>query len=242
MTALYQAHALGLIRLAVVMLGDRPAAEDAVQEAFCGLYRRWHSLSDTGQGAELRAVQRDQRLPDGTAPPPRPAPGENRGMTETTIGLLHPGEMGAAVGKCLVGRRAPGAVGTRGTGRGDQGARRGRGADRGSAGGDRHSFGCHCLGLPAARCSGRGPAGGRVRAASTWTPTRSRRRRRGRSRRSSRRAGPATWTAGSSGLPRWRRGSPGCTCPGRAPRRYRRCSAAPTWTRGWCRRRARRRR
>jgi hypothetical protein len=31
------------------MLGDRPAAEDVVQEAFCGLYRRWHSLSDTGK-------------------------------------------------------------------------------------------------------------------------------------------------------------------------------------------------
>ena len=46
-TELYEAHALGLIRLAVVMLGDRPAAEDVVQEAFCGLYRRWHSLSDT---------------------------------------------------------------------------------------------------------------------------------------------------------------------------------------------------
>jgi RNA polymerase sigma-70 factor (sigma-E family) len=46
-TALYEAHALGLIRLAVVMLGDRPAAEDVVQEAFCGLYRRWHALSDT---------------------------------------------------------------------------------------------------------------------------------------------------------------------------------------------------
>jgi RNA polymerase sigma-70 factor (sigma-E family) len=46
-TALYEAHALGLIRLAVVMLGDRPAAEDVVQEAFCGLYRRWHSLTDT---------------------------------------------------------------------------------------------------------------------------------------------------------------------------------------------------
>jgi RNA polymerase sigma-70 factor (sigma-E family) len=45
-TTLYQAHALGLIRLAVVMLGDRPAAEDVVQEAFCGLYRRWHALSD----------------------------------------------------------------------------------------------------------------------------------------------------------------------------------------------------
>ncbi len=48
-TALYRTHALGLIRLAVVMLGDRPAAEDVVQEAFCGLYRRWHSLSDTGK-------------------------------------------------------------------------------------------------------------------------------------------------------------------------------------------------
>ena len=42
-TALYRAHALGLIRLAVVMLGDRAAAEDAVQEAFCGLYRRWQA-------------------------------------------------------------------------------------------------------------------------------------------------------------------------------------------------------
>lgn len=46
-TALYRDHALGLIRLAVVMLGDRPAAEDVVQDAFAGLYRRWHALSDT---------------------------------------------------------------------------------------------------------------------------------------------------------------------------------------------------
>jgi len=45
-TALYEEHALGLVRLAVVMLGDRPAAEDVVQEAFCGLYRRWYGLSD----------------------------------------------------------------------------------------------------------------------------------------------------------------------------------------------------
>jgi DNA-directed RNA polymerase specialized sigma24 family protein len=46
-TAIYQAHALGLIRLAHIMLGDRPSAEDVVQEAFCGLYRRWFHLSDT---------------------------------------------------------------------------------------------------------------------------------------------------------------------------------------------------
>ncbi|HEV3293514.1 MAG TPA: SigE family RNA polymerase sigma factor, partial [Streptosporangiaceae bacterium] len=45
-TDLYHAHAVGLIRLAVVMLGDRPTAEDVVQEAFCGLYRRWDRLVD----------------------------------------------------------------------------------------------------------------------------------------------------------------------------------------------------
>jgi RNA polymerase sigma-70 factor (sigma-E family) len=47
-TALYQAHAVGLIRLAVVMLGDRAAAEDVVQDAFFGLYRHWAGLADPG--------------------------------------------------------------------------------------------------------------------------------------------------------------------------------------------------
>ena len=47
-TALYQEHATGLIRLAVVMLGDRVAAEDVVQDAFLGLYRHWSGLSDPG--------------------------------------------------------------------------------------------------------------------------------------------------------------------------------------------------
>jgi len=45
-TALYEAHALGMIRLAHTMLGDRQGAEDVVQEAFCGLYRRWSHLAD----------------------------------------------------------------------------------------------------------------------------------------------------------------------------------------------------
>src|ERR1700691_381813 len=44
-TALYQAHAVGLIRLAIVMLGDRAAAEDVVQDAFFGLYRHWAGLA-----------------------------------------------------------------------------------------------------------------------------------------------------------------------------------------------------
>ena len=45
-TALYEAHAFGLIRLAIIMLGDRAAAEDVVQDAFFGLYRNWGRLSD----------------------------------------------------------------------------------------------------------------------------------------------------------------------------------------------------
>lgn len=49
--ALYQATAVRLIRLAYVILGDRHAAEDVVQEAFCNLFRRWDSLSHVG-GAE----------------------------------------------------------------------------------------------------------------------------------------------------------------------------------------------
>jgi RNA polymerase sigma-70 factor (sigma-E family) len=43
---LYQAHAAGLVRLAVVIVGDYAAAEDVVQDAFCGLYRCWDALSD----------------------------------------------------------------------------------------------------------------------------------------------------------------------------------------------------
>ncbi len=45
-TALYAEHALGLIRLAHIMLGNPAVAEDIVQDAFCGLYRRWPHLSD----------------------------------------------------------------------------------------------------------------------------------------------------------------------------------------------------
>jgi RNA polymerase sigma-70 factor (sigma-E family) len=80
-TALYQAHALGLTRLAVVMLGDRPAAEDVVQEAFCGLYRRWHKLTDTEKALSYvrssvingcrSVLRRRQRQPGGlTGDPP----------------------------------------------------------------------------------------------------------------------------------------------------------------------------
>jgi DNA-directed RNA polymerase specialized sigma24 family protein len=45
--ALYAEHALGLVRLAVIMTGDQASAEDIVQDAFLGLYRRWEQLADT---------------------------------------------------------------------------------------------------------------------------------------------------------------------------------------------------
>jgi RNA polymerase sigma-70 factor (sigma-E family) len=43
-TALYQAHAVALVKLAVLMTGDQSIAEDVVQDAFLGLYRRWQAL------------------------------------------------------------------------------------------------------------------------------------------------------------------------------------------------------
>ena len=44
--ALYTGQAANLIRMAYLMLGDRQAAEDVVQDAFCGLYRHWGRLTD----------------------------------------------------------------------------------------------------------------------------------------------------------------------------------------------------
>jgi RNA polymerase sigma-70 factor (sigma-E family) len=52
LSSLYQAHALSLTRLAHVMLGDRAAAEDVVHDAFIGLYRNWHKLSDPAKAPQ----------------------------------------------------------------------------------------------------------------------------------------------------------------------------------------------
>jgi RNA polymerase sigma-70 factor (sigma-E family) len=46
-SALYQTHALALKKLAFLMTGDQPTAEDVVQDAFLGLCRRWPSLHET---------------------------------------------------------------------------------------------------------------------------------------------------------------------------------------------------
>jgi DNA-directed RNA polymerase specialized sigma24 family protein len=43
---LYRCHGIGLIRFAMTLVGDRPTAEDVVQDAFAGLHRAVHQLSD----------------------------------------------------------------------------------------------------------------------------------------------------------------------------------------------------
>lgn len=43
---LYRVHALALVRFALTLVGDRPTAEDVVQEAFAGLHRSMHKLAD----------------------------------------------------------------------------------------------------------------------------------------------------------------------------------------------------
>jgi RNA polymerase sigma-70 factor (sigma-E family) len=44
---LYECHALRLIRMAVLLLGDQPSAEDVVQDAFLGLHRGVGRLQDS---------------------------------------------------------------------------------------------------------------------------------------------------------------------------------------------------
>jgi len=46
---LYRAHAVGLIRFALLLVGDQTTAEDVVQEAFLGLYQGWHRVRDPGK-------------------------------------------------------------------------------------------------------------------------------------------------------------------------------------------------
>ncbi|WP_061290952.1 SigE family RNA polymerase sigma factor [Herbidospora cretacea] len=69
---LYEEHALGLTRLALIMLGDRESAEDVVQDSFLGLHRRWRLLRDPAAALpylrssvlnNARSTLRRRRLP-----------------------------------------------------------------------------------------------------------------------------------------------------------------------------------
>jgi RNA polymerase sigma-70 factor (sigma-E family) len=68
--SLYRAHAAALIRLALLLVGDRQSAEDVVQDAFMGLYRSLPGLHDRGKALPYvrtavingcRSVQRARR-------------------------------------------------------------------------------------------------------------------------------------------------------------------------------------
>ena len=108
-TRLYGLHAVGLIRLAMVMLGDRPSAEDAVQDAFCGLYRRFGSLVDPGRAlpyvrsSVLNGCRSQLRPGSGTgaAPPGRCLPRQRR-PSMTYCSVRSTGKCSRPCGSCPV--------------------------------------------------------------------------------------------------------------------------------------------
>jgi DNA-directed RNA polymerase specialized sigma24 family protein len=52
---LFRTHCAGLVRLAMVLLGNRAEAEEVVQDAFVSLHRHWSTLRDpNAAGAYLR--------------------------------------------------------------------------------------------------------------------------------------------------------------------------------------------
>lgn len=78
---LYHAHRLQLVRLAVLLVDDQPTAEDVVQDAFTGLYARWHRLEDPDKALAYlkasvvnlaRSVLRRRRTARSYVPPHEP--------------------------------------------------------------------------------------------------------------------------------------------------------------------------
>ena len=54
---LFRTHCAALVRLGVVLLGDRAEAEEVVQDAFVSLHHHWDRLRDTSAaGAYLRSA------------------------------------------------------------------------------------------------------------------------------------------------------------------------------------------
>lgn len=52
---LYEEHWTGMVRLALLMVGDRPSAEDVAQEGFAAIYRRWDAIGEGKALAYLRS-------------------------------------------------------------------------------------------------------------------------------------------------------------------------------------------
>lgn len=96
---LHQAHYRDLVRLAGLLLHDRGASEEVVQDAFVALHLRWRRLRDTDKAAawlrsavlngarsrlrHLGVVQRNQPAPRGSA-----ASAEDSAMADDTRDAL----------------------------------------------------------------------------------------------------------------------------------------------------------
>jgi|HubBroStandDraft_3_1064219.scaffolds.fasta_scaffold29024_2 RNA polymerase sigma-70 factor (sigma-E family) len=79
---LYRAHGLALVRIAMLLVGDKPTAEDVVQDAFAGLYRMSDRLRDPDKALAYlrvsvvngcRSVHRARRVRFRHVSPPEPA-------------------------------------------------------------------------------------------------------------------------------------------------------------------------
>jgi RNA polymerase sigma-70 factor (sigma-E family) len=77
LTEIYRGHYRSLVRLAMLLLGDLPAAEDVVQEAFIALRTGWRRLRDAGKALPYlrqavvngsRSVLRHRAVADRNAP------------------------------------------------------------------------------------------------------------------------------------------------------------------------------
>ena len=93
MSDLFRAHALGLIRVAVLLVGDQPSAEDVVQDAFIGLYRALPRIRDQakapGQSVGSLSVTANGRTIAYAASPNKiTGPGSGQTLAPRTIRLL----------------------------------------------------------------------------------------------------------------------------------------------------------
>jgi DNA-directed RNA polymerase specialized sigma24 family protein len=68
---LYQQHYRSLVQLAVLLVSDLDTAEEIVQDAFAGVYARWHALA--GPDAALRQLRRSVIRGSRSAPHLQPA-------------------------------------------------------------------------------------------------------------------------------------------------------------------------
>jgi hypothetical protein len=73
-TALFEEHYAGLVRMARLLVDDRETAEDVVMDAFTSLYRRWTAVRDPAEAFRRAPASSPRQEPGGVA---------GRGATES---------------------------------------------------------------------------------------------------------------------------------------------------------------